>query len=109
MTLTGEVLLTYFADSAERSKKIYFQTEKDDTNAERMVKFFAREGGVDICKHAIDRFIASEKQPVVFLHDFVVKLGSIVESINLENRDRDEFRRLVQQTKDRMESDSNEL
>jgi hypothetical protein len=107
MNLTGEVLISYFESSVEKSQKIYFQTEKDEVNAKRIVKFFASNGGESTCRDAIDRFVSREKQPVVFLHDFVVKLGSIVEEINLENKDRDEFRRLVQETKDRMDGESN--
>jgi hypothetical protein len=107
MTLTGEILISYFETSVEKSQKIYFQTDKDESNAKRIVNFFASKGGEETCKAAIDRFVSREKQPVIFLHDFVVKLGSIVEEINLENKDRDEFRRLVQETKTRMDGDSN--
>lgn len=107
MNLTGETLITYFGNTAESNGKIFFQTEKDETNAERLVKFFMSNGGEDMATQCIERFMKSEKQPVVFLLDFVVKLGSLVEEIKIENQDREEFRRLVRETQERMKGDSN--
>jgi hypothetical protein len=107
MNLTGEALITYFSSTAEGNGKIFFQTEKDEANAERLIKFFQANGGDEMAEQCIDRFLKAEKQPVVFLLDFVVKLGSLVEEIKIENQDRDEFRRLVRETQERMKGDSN--
>jgi hypothetical protein len=107
MSLTGENLITYFSNTAEAKGKIFFQTEKDEVNAERLVKFFDANGGSEMADQCIERFMRNEKQPVVFLLDFVVKLGTLVEEIKIENEDRNEFRRLVRETQERMKGDSN--
>lgn len=107
MNLTGETLITYFGNTAESNGKIFFQTEKDDVNADRLIKFFNVNGGDEMAMQCMDRFLRNEKQPVVFLLDFVIKLGSLVEEIKVENQDREEFRRLVRETQERMKGDSN--
>lgn len=107
MNPTGESLITYFGNTADNNGKIFFQTEKDEANANRLVKFFESNGGEQMAEQTIQRFMKSEKQPVVFLLDFVVKLGGLVEEIKMENQDRDEFRRLVRETQERMKGDSN--
>lgn len=107
MNLTGEALITCLTNTAEANGKIFFQTEKDEVNAERLVKFFAANGGAEVAQQCVERFIRNEKQPVIFLLDFVVKIGTIVEEIKIENQDREEFKRLVRQTQERMKGDNN--
>jgi hypothetical protein len=106
MSLTGENLITCFSNSAEAKGKIFFQTEKDEVNAERLVRFFTINGGPEMASQCIERFMKNEKQPVVFLLDFVVKLGTLVEEIKIENEDREDFRRLLRETQERMKGDS---
>lgn len=107
MSLTGESLITCFAGLAENSGKIFFQTEKDEANSERLVKYFASHGGDDMAEQTMKRFLVTEKQPVVFLMDYVVRLGTLVDEIKIEMEDREEFRRLVRETQQRMKGDSN--
>ena len=107
MNLTGEALLSYFASSAEKHQKVFFQTERDESNCSRLVKFFENNGGEKMAEKAINKFMIQQKQPVVFLLDFVVVLGTLTEGLKAEEADREEFRKLVQQTKARMEGDSN--
>lgn len=107
MSLTGESLLISFGELATKNDKIFFQTEKDEANAKRLVDYFATHGGDTMAEQTMRRFISGEKQPVVFLLDYVVKLGSLVEDIKVEMEDREEFRRLVRETQERMKGDSN--
>jgi hypothetical protein len=107
VNLTGEVLLSYFESSADKHQKVFFQTEKDEPNFARLVKFFEKNGGEQMAERTIEKFMSQQRQPVVFLLDFVVVLGSLVEDVRTEEADREEFRKLVQQTKARMEGDSN--
>lgn len=107
MNPTGESLITFFGNTAEDNGKIFFQTEKDEVNSNRLIRYFQDNGGEELAKQCIERYMKTEKQPVVFLVDFVVKLGSIVSEIKIENEDREEFRRLVRETQERMKGDSN--
>jgi hypothetical protein len=107
MIQTGDSLISCFENIAENHNKIFFQTERDESNADRLVKYFNLNGGISVAEQCMELFMKSEKEPVVFLLDFVVKLGSIMESIKVDNQEREEFRRLLRETQERMKGDSN--
>jgi hypothetical protein len=100
METTGQELIKFFKESCDRSNKLFIpDSPRQESVADALVSFYKKQELFD----AVALFVKSKTGPVL-VFDFAVESRTYVEKIKLENKSTDSFKKIVEETRKRMES-----
>ena len=107
MKVTSEVLICYFREKGEEKGKFFFQADEDEKNLSSLIKFFQTQHDLDLLKKCIDRYVDTELESVITLARFVTRMGSLIKEVKTDIAAREEFIKLMKETKMRMDGETN--
>ena len=100
METTGQELIKFFKESCDRSNKLFIpDSPRQESVADALVSFYKKQELFD----AVAFFVKSKTGPFL-IFDFAVESRTYVEKIKLENKSTDSFKKIVEETRKRMES-----
>lgn len=100
METTGQELIKFFKESCDRSNKLFIpDSPRQESVADALVSFYKKQELFD----AVALFVKSKTGPFL-IFDFAIESRTYVEKIKLENKSTDSFKKIVEETRKRMES-----
>lgn len=105
--MDADDFLDIFEDRVLSSKKMFVPSDKDVHLSKNIIRYTKDQemGSKDLIR-AIEFYVNDIPQKVITLADFAVAITDIFQQLEEDKISKEEFKRLLQQTKERMQGDS---
>lgn len=95
--------MSLFVSLGEKKNKVFLPSDYDKQIADGLVRMFTRNNDTHLVEDCIKRYILASNEVAFSISDFAMKLTPIYKDITSLKQSQDEVKKLLAETKKRME------
>lgn len=103
MEITSQEVVDIFQRSCDEYGKLFVPDPRQEGIIDNLIKFYRRHHDIEMLIESIDLFIRTNKEVAILVFDFALVAGKLAEKVEESRQDREEIRKLMEETKKRME------
>ncbi len=100
---TGEALVNLLITLGEKKNKVFLPSDYDNRIADGLVRMFQHDHNEELIETCVKKYILSSKEIAFSLNDFAMRLTGIYEAVKTQYAHEQEMKKLLRETKERME------
>ena len=101
MKKTSETVLYMFQKSCDEYAKLFLPEPRQEEILDSLVVYYEKYYSIDILTQCIEEFVKTSQDPIL-VYNFALESSKIRDRIVERMRSKDEFKKLVRETEERM-------